>query len=250
MKATYEVKIMIDSESLGTFTAVALGSDHVVIDLPNTERTMKLLGSGRALRVQTPKQEMVYVLDDVDAALAGLRKCVVRERDPEPLVRDLFGGGGGALRSWEDQETDEARVRELLDNAGLGDFGFLPPAGRRGSLAQAYYAWVKGKTIGVYFAYDRTTATLDGTVTGTLLDYEDSCSAEFTFAARDAEFANGQPVKRALATCDYGDTNYRISFLFYETDKLVISIIHMADSIAEADLLRADDAMFRYFGAE
>ena len=246
---SYEVAVSIDSEPVGSFTATATHRDEVLIDVPDSEETLRLFGMGRILSVQAAKQRFVYGLDRAGAALAALQKCVSEERDPEPAVRGLFGGGG-SLRSWSDQETDEARVKELLDGAGLSEFIFLSPAGRRGVLAQAYYAWVKDMTVGGYYAYDRKTTTLDAKATGTMLDYEDDCSGIFTFAVRDDKFASGHPAKRALATCDYGDNDIvRMSFLFFESDKIVIAIIHMSDISVEADLQRADEAMFRFFGA-
>ena len=254
----YPVYLRVDRRDLGRYEAEANLDTAVYVYLPYSEELIRLLRKGRVLYFEASRETLRYKLTGTSAALPRLQDCVYRELFSGQIARNPFAsgrgrsgsqnpfGGGSDTRSQSERDTADS-VALMLREAGLSDYQFVPESARPENLSDATYVWTNGTVIGAVFAYELGEFGLGLASSVVLSGYEESCGGQFTFGTRTEEAGDGTQMRRVAAKCAERDGDLLMSFVFFELDEFVATVLHIADGSAGAAVREADESIYRYF---
>ncbi len=194
------------------------------IDIPYSEEAIQSLQHGATLRISSNLGETAFSLKGSAAAIEELRRCAKagafgpgRGKDQNRLneVKAAAKGDSDAPRPVaRDQLIPYAN--EILGNAGLADYRFLPQGASDKSSALIWQ--FKDGSLGSLAAAEKAGSVDLDRYIGQMTAYDTvSCKGEFASGKHAPSFVNGAEVRKVFASCNSGSRSFYARYAFVRT---------------------------------
>jgi len=194
------------------------------IDIPYSEETVQSLQQGTTLRISSSYGDTAFSLKGSADAIAELRRCVKadgqstfgsgREKDQSRLddVKPAAKSDSDAPRPvTRDQLIPYAK--EILQNAGLADYRFLPQG--TGDKSNALIWQFKDGSLGSLAAVEKAgSMDLDRYIGQMTADDTLSCKGEFANGKRAPRYVDGAEIRKVFASCNSGPGSFYAEYAF------------------------------------
>jgi hypothetical protein len=198
------------------------GGQLLRIDAPFSEATLESLRHGKRLRLASPFGDAAFSLKGSANAIAELRRCVAGGSEGP------FGAGAAKdqsrleARKASKPEAEEPRIvarehllpyaTEILENAGLADYRFLPNEAESETPNVLTWQFDDG-AFGSLSAVEKAgSVDLDRYIGEITAADTVSCKGEFANAKRAPKYLNGVEIRKVFASCDAGSRSFYIEY--------------------------------------
>jgi hypothetical protein len=195
------------------------GGQLLRIDIPFSKETLDSLQRGTELRVSSAYGDTAFSLKGSADAIAGLRRCVTRQAlNAFGPAREKDQSRVGDRSEAAKDESASPRIvtreqlipyaKEILQNAGLADYRFLPQdADEKGSgvLTWQFEDGSYGSLAAVEKAGSLDIDRFIGDITAADTT---SCKGEFANGKAAPRYVNGVEIRKVFASCNAGSRSF------------------------------------------
>jgi hypothetical protein len=214
-----------DDLLIHTGDGTAAGDGRLLrIDIPLSAPVIKGLKYGKVLRVSSRYGNAYFSLSGTSGALAKLYHCVVSRRgggafgpgrapgENTPGGQDDKGKTGASEPQILPREQLIAYATEVLQNAGLSNYRFLPQENGENASKAAVWQFEDG-SLGSLIAISNAGGLDIDKFIGEMTALDTSnCKGNFANGKRSPRFFSGLEVRKVFASCSAGEKSFYVEY--------------------------------------